>query len=76
LKGDDFDSADPYGDKSKFRYVRNLSFRNDIKELAFVAVWDIFGNHGTFLNRVPVTPYAFAGLGVFHHNPKGKATRI
>jgi hypothetical protein len=73
LKGDDFDSADPYGDKSKFRYVRNLSFRNDIKELAFVAVWDIFGNHGTFLNRVPVTPYAFAGLGVFHHNPKGKA---
>jgi len=76
LKGDDFDSADPYGDKSKFRYVRNLSFRNDIKELAFVAVWDIFGNHGTFLNRLEFTPYAFAGVGVFHHNPKGKAPEL
>jgi len=73
LTGDDFESADPYGENSKFRYVRNLSFRNDIKELAFTASWDFFGNHGTFLNRVPFTPYAFAGVAVFHHNPKGKA---
>lgn len=71
LMGDDFE-ADPYGDDSKFRYVRNLSFRNDIKEIAFVAVWDFFGNHGTFLNRVPFTPYVFAGIAGFHHNPKGK----
>jgi hypothetical protein len=72
LIGDDFDSADPYGNDSRFRYIRNLSFRNDIKELAFTASWDIFGNHGTFLNRVPFTPYVFAGVAVFHHNPKGK----
>ena len=73
LMGDDFESADPYGDDSKFRYVRNASFRNDIKELAFVAIWDIFANHGTFLNRVSFTPYVFAGIAGFHHNPKGKA---
>ena len=70
--GDDFESASTDGDKSKFRYIRNLSFRNDIKELAFTAVWDFFGNHGTFLNRVSFTPYAFGGVAVFHHNPKAK----
>lgn len=73
LTGDDFKSADPYGQDSRFRYIRNASFRNDIKELAFTAVWDFFGNHGTFLNRVAFTPYVFAGIAVFHHNPKGKA---
>ena len=73
LKGDDFESADPNGENSKFRYVRNASFRNDIKELAFIGVWDIFGNHGTFLNRVSFTPYVFAGVAAFHHNPKARA---
>jgi hypothetical protein len=73
LKGDDFESADPYGENSRFRYVRNASFRNDIKELAFIAVWDIFGNHGTFLNRLDFTPYIFVGAGILHHNPKAIA---
>lgn len=76
IVGDDFKSADPYGEKGKFRYVRNASFRNDVKELSFVAVWDIFGNHGTFLNRLQFTPYVFAGAAVFHHNPKGKAPEL
>jgi hypothetical protein len=72
ITGDDFESADPYDDEGRFRYIRNLSFRNDIKELAFVGIYDLFGNHGTFLNRIEFTPYAFAGVAVFHHNPKGK----
>lgn len=76
LTADDSESADPYGDNSKYRYVRNLSFRNDIKELSFSAIWDIFGNHGTFLNRVFISPYVFAGVAVFHHNPKGKAPAV
>lgn len=76
LKGDDFKSADPYGDESRFRYVRNLSFRNDIKEIAFIGIWDIFGNHGTFLNRVSFTPYVFGGIAVIHHNPKGKVPEL
>jgi len=73
LSSDDARVADPYGEESRFRYVRNASFRNDIKELSFVGIWDIMPNHGTFLNRVSFTPYVFAGLGVFHHNPKAKA---
>lgn len=76
LTGDDFDSADPFGDVSKFRYIRNLSFRNDIKELAFVGVYDLFGNHGTFLNRIEFTPYVYGGIAVFHHNPRGKVPEL
>ncbi len=73
LAGDDFESASTTDEVDKFRYIRNLSFRNDIKELAAVAIWDIFPNHGTFLNRVNFTPYVFGGIAVFHHNPKAKA---
>ncbi len=75
IKGDDFKSADPY-DKSggsAYRYVRNLHFRNDIKELSATLSWDFFPNHGTFLNRVRFVPYVFAGVAVFYHNPKAVA---
>lgn len=73
LAGDDFESSDPYGEQSKYNYVRNASFRNDIMELAFVGIWDLFPNHGTFFTRVSFTPYVYAGGAVFYHNPKGKA---
>ena len=76
IQGDDFKSADPYGENSKFRYVRNLSFRNDITELAVGGVWDFMGNHGTFLNRVDFTPYVWGGVAAFHHNPMGKAPEL
>ena len=76
LMADDAEIADPYGMNSRFRYVRNLSFRNDIIEVAAVAIWDFFGNHGTFLNRVNFTPYVFAGIAGFYHNPKGKAPEL
>ena len=75
LKADDFKAADPY-DKSgggAYRYVRNLHFRNDIKELSATVSWDFISNHGTFLNRVRIVPYVFAGAGVFYHNPKAVA---
>lgn len=74
LKGSDADSADP-GDLSNgiFRYQRNLSFRNRIKELSVVAVFDLFENQSTYISRVKWTPYAFLGLAAFHHNPQAQA---
>ncbi len=74
LKGSDGDSADP-SDLSNgiFRYQRNLSFRNRIKELSVVAVFDLFENQSTYISRVKWTPYAFLGLAAFHHNPQAQA---
>ncbi len=76
IRGDDFESADATDPNAVYRYARNLSFRNNLYEASFQGMWDIFGNHGTFLNRVPWTPYVFAGISVFYHEPKGLAPEL
>jgi hypothetical protein len=74
LRGGDAESADKDDAKNGvFRYNRNLSFRNRIKELSIVAVFDLFENQATYISRVKWTPYAFIGVAAFHHNPQGFA---
>ncbi len=73
LKGDDYKSADPTDANAKFRYIRNLSFRNRILELSVGGKIDLFTNRGTYLSRPMLNPYIFGGFAVFHHNPQGKA---
>ena len=71
LQSDDFVVADPSGDNSKFRYIRNTQFKNSIVDLSVVGIVDLKKNSATYLNRAPFTPYALIGFSVFHHNPKG-----
>ena len=73
ILGSDFKSADPDDENSFYRYNRNLSFRNRIKELSIVASFDLWGNSATYISRVRWTPYVYGGLAVFHHNPQAKA---
>ena len=73
LFSDDNKAADPTGDLSKYRYVRNLHFRNNITELSVVGIIDLFENQGSYLSRVQFTPYAVIGIAGFHHNPQAKA---
>ena len=70
LKGSDSESASQ-GDAQNgiYRYKRNASFRNQIKELSVVGVFDLFENQSTYMSRVKWTPYFYAGLAVFLHNP-------
>ncbi|MBT1706007.1 DUF6089 family protein [Chryseosolibacter indicus] len=79
LSGSDTKSADE-GDAENafFRYQRNLSFRNRIKELSLIASFDLFENSSSYLSRVAWTPYAFVGVAVFHHNPQAQvpATQV
>ncbi|MEO1053877.1 MAG: DUF6089 family protein [Bacteroidota bacterium] len=71
LRGDDFESADPTDlESGVFRYLRNLSFRNRVAELSGTAMFDLFPNSGSYLNRVIFTPYVFVGASVFRHNPQ------
>jgi len=70
IKGDDFESADPDDELARYRYVRNLQFRNDIKELSLVGVFDFSENLATYRSRKSIVPYLFAGIAVFHHNPR------
>jgi hypothetical protein len=73
LRGADAESADKNDENGASRYKRNLSFRNRVKELSVVASMDLFENMSTYLSRVKWTPYAFAGVAFFHHNPQARA---
>ena len=72
MKGDDFESADLDDPESRDRYARNLQFRNTIFELSGTAIFDLIRNHGFYVKRALFTPYIFAGVAVFHHNPQAK----
>jgi len=77
LRGADFASADQSDmTNGRYRYLRNLSFRNRIKELSAVANFDLFENQATYLSRPDWTPFIFAGFAVFHHNPQALAPAV
>ena len=69
LRGDDA-TADKNDGDDKYRYVRNLHFRNDIKELSFELLIDFTAHHRSFVTRKSFAPFLFFGLAIFHHNPK------
>ena len=75
MKGDDA-TADKFDSDDRFRYTRNLHFRNDIKELSLDLVLDLAGHYRTFATRNMFTPYFFAGIAVFHHNPKARVPEV
>jgi len=53
------------------RYMRNLSFRNDIKEFQMGFELYFLPNHGGPNVRQRINAYLFVGGAVFAHNPKG-----
>lgn len=75
LRGDDA-TADMYHEDDKFRYTRNLHFRNDIKEFSLDLLLDLGWHHRTFASRRKFIPYLFAGVAIFHHNPKAKVPDV
>ncbi len=69
LTGDDI-TSDPTTAGDAPRYMRNLSFRNDIKELSATLQIDFLPNYGGPQSRMLLNGYAFFGAAVFHHEPK------
>lgn len=70
ISSSDFEVADPGDRDDIYRYARNLQFRNNIKDLSLVAVYDVFPNPYSVSLRQSFTPYVFAGISVFHHSPR------
>ena len=71
ITGDDALAASQDDSDSRFRYNRNMSFRNDIFEASAVAVIDLIENRNNYLKRPDFVPYVFVGVAGFYHNPKG-----
>ncbi|WP_046244875.1 DUF6089 family protein [Hymenobacter terrenus] len=73
ISGDDSQAANKDDPDARFRYNRNMSFRNDILEASGVVIVDLIENRNNYLKRPDFVPYVFAGLAGFYHNPKGLA---
>ena len=71
VRGDDF-SADPNDESGLQRYARNLSFRNDIKELQVGIEVYLLPNYGGPSRRLPLNAYLFVGAAIFQHEPMGQ----
>ncbi|GAA4378144.1 DUF6089 family protein [Hymenobacter koreensis] len=71
ITGDDAKAADDTDPEARYRFNRNMNFRNDIVEGAVVGVFDLIENRNNYLKRPDFVPYVFAGVAAFHHNPKG-----
>ncbi len=50
-------------------YVRNLHFRNDLKELSVSAIYEPMGNAENLSKRPLLSPYLYLGVAGFAHNP-------
>jgi hypothetical protein len=50
-------------------YLRNLHFRNDVKELSVSAVYEPMGNAENLSKRPLLSPYLYLGVAGFTHNP-------
>ena len=71
LRGDDYSVAsisDPNQDEEG-RFIRNLSFRNDIYEVSAAGIFELFPTDRGYLRRNFLNPYGILGLSFFHHNP-------
>jgi hypothetical protein len=73
LAGDD-NRYSPTG-QFGYLYVRNAHFRNDVKELSVVGIYDLVPQGQTFLRRQSLVPYIFGGIALFAHNPKARSPR-
>ncbi|MBD2724435.1 DUF6089 family protein [Hymenobacter armeniacus] len=71
ISGDDSQAANSEDPDARFRYNRNMTFRNDIFEASAVAVIDLIENRNNYLKRPDFVPYVFVGVAGFYHNPKG-----
>jgi hypothetical protein len=67
LAGDDnyFDREGEYAGS----YYRNLHFRNDLKELTILGVFELKKNRPFIRKRPLIAPYLMSGIAVFSHDP-------
>ncbi|MFN3404218.1 MAG: DUF6089 family protein [Cytophagaceae bacterium] len=70
LLGDDHISSDMRREVNT--YLRNLHYRNDIKELSVFFQYDLFPSNDHYRKRPIYNFFGYLGVGVFHHNPRAK----
>ena len=72
IRAEDNTNANRDDVNARFRYARNMNFRNDIYEASAVVIVDLIENRNNYLKRPDFVPYIFGGVAGFHHSPQGK----
>lgn len=71
LRGDDYsvNTISKPNSTEEGRFIRNLSFRNNIYEASGVGIFELFPTDRGYLRRNFMNPYGILGLSIFHHRP-------
>ena len=51
-------------------YIRNLNFRNDLKQISLFFQYHPLSYSSDFRKRLFISPYIMAGVGYYFHNPE------
>ncbi len=74
IMGDDYAYSQWNIEKFAGQYMRNLHFRNDIKEFTLTGIYNFTNQNGKGpKNRTTMFPYVFLGIGFYNHSPFAKA---
>ncbi|WP_337043208.1 hypothetical protein [Emticicia sp. 17c] len=73
IAGDDYTYSQRNLEKFWQLYLRNLHFRNDVKEFSITGLFNLLPQYGKGpQGRRSVMPYALLGLGFYGHNPQAR----
>lgn len=75
IYGDDNTYAARNLDKMSSKYIRNLSFRNDLQEFVVSGIFNFLPQYGKGAKgRSNIMPYGAIGIGFYGHNPKARGS--
>ncbi len=73
IAGDDYTYSQRNLDKFSDPFLRNLHFRNDIKEFSLTGLFNLLPQYSKGpQGRSAIMPYTFIGFGFFAHNPQAR----
>ena len=72
ITGDDYTFSKSNPEKYALNYIRNLHFRNDLKEFAITGIYNFIADGRNSDVRAKFTPYLFGGLALLAHSPEAK----
>ena len=72
ITGDDYKYTKNNVEEYLYLYVRNLHFRNDLKEFAVTGIYNFREDGRNPGARAKFTPYVFGGLALLAHSPEAR----
>lgn len=72
ISGDDYTFNKNNPEAYAIQYVRNLHFRNDLKEFAVTGIYNFVADGRNSNYRAKLTPYLFGGIALLAHSPEAR----